>query len=117
MPSIQNWGVGINAAVPQERPVPANVFHVPGIAFHNQDFFLVRGCFGKNLAKGIADEGMSPELESTLRSAFEANAIHRRDEYTVGDGMRTLDGSPGIELGHAEFLLLRGMPANRRGIK
>ena len=52
-----------------------------------------------------------------IRRAFEAHAIHRGDENAVGDGVGALDGAPGIELRRAEFRLLRGMPADGRGIE
>src|ERR1019366_2247564 len=116
-PSLQDGRIGINAAVAEERPVPANLLDAAGIAFHNQDFFLVRGRFGEHLSKRIANEGMAPEFEAALGSAFESDAIHGRNEHAVGNGMGTLDGAPRVELRGAEFLLLGWMPANRGRIK
>ena len=48
---------------------------------------------------------------------FIAHAIHRGDVNAVGDGVRALDGAPGVELRRAVLLLFAGMPADRRGIE
>src|SRR5580700_1400128 len=117
VPSLEDWGVGIDAAIAQKRPVAACFFDARGIAFDDEDFFLVGGTFGEDAAKWIGNEGMPPEFEAAFGSALEPDAIHSRDEHAVGDGVRALNRAPGVELRRAEFLFLRRMPANRRGIK
>src|SRR3954469_22086200 len=55
--------VSVDAAVAQEGPVAANVFHLLGVDFADQDLlFVVRG-FGKHHAEGIAEERTAPELK------------------------------------------------------
>ena len=88
-----------------------------GIAFDDQNFFLVGGAFGEDSAKRIGDEGMSPEFEAAFGRALEADAIHGRDKNAVGDGVGALNRAPGVELRRAEFLLFGRMPADRRGIE
>ena len=48
---------------------------------------------------------------------LQADAVDTRDIDAVGDGMRTLDGLPGVVLGLAELGLLCGMPADSGGIE
>ena len=78
----------------------------PGSHSHNQDFFFVGGCFGENFPERVADKGMTPEFQAVLRSALEADAIHCRHRNTVGNGMGTLHGAPGVQLRRAELLLV-----------
>ncbi len=52
-----------------------------------------------------------------MSPCFETDAVHHCDIHSVGDGVRALDGSPGIVLGYAEFCLFSRMPADRRGIE
>src|SRR5258708_16667202 len=46
-----------------------------------------------------------------------AYAVDHTDKDAVGDGVRALDGPPGVMLGCAELGLLIRMPADGRGIK
>src|SRR6202007_3409349 len=73
--------------------------------------------FGRHAAKRIENKQMSPEFETALMRALEADAIHGRHEDSVGDGVRALNRAPGVELCRAEFLLFGRMPSDRRGIK
>src|SRR6202012_2640853 len=50
-------------------------------------------------------------------SVLVTDAVHRGDVYAVGDGVRALDGLARLILCFAEWLLLRWMPTNRRGIE
>src|SRR5208337_5638534 len=50
-------------------------------------------------------------------AGLEAHPIHHADIDSIGNGVRPLDGAPGVVLRRAEFRLLRWMPADRRGIK
>ena len=72
--------------------------------------------------KGSAQERAAPELDAALRaiaamSPFVAHAVDRGDVDAVGDGVRALNGSPGVVLRRAEFRLLRRMPADGRGVE
>ncbi len=118
--AIQDGAVGIDAAIAKERPVAASVFALRGIAFDDEDFFLVVGSFSDDLAEGIGDEGAAPEFEARIavgRFAFEADTADDGDVHAVGDGMRALDSFPGVELCRAEFRFFVGMPADAGGIE
>src|SRR6266849_3459210 len=93
-PSLQNGGVGVNAAVAQEGPVAANILDAARVALDHKDFFLVGGGLGEHLPEWIGHEGMPPEFKTVLRSALESDAIDSGDKNPVGDGMRALDGAP-----------------------
>src|SRR5579862_5337965 len=114
VPSLQNRGVGIDAAVAEERPIAARFFDLRRVTFNDQDFFLLGGTFGEDTAKWIGDEGMSPEFQAAFGRALEADAIHGRDKHAVGDGVGALNRTPRVELRGAEFLLLGRMPADGR---
>src|ERR1700730_14995288 len=118
-PAIQDGAVGIDAAVAEERPVATSVFGLRGVALDDEDFFLVVGSFGGDLAERIGDEGVAPEFEAGVAIggfAFEADAVHNGDVDSVGDGVRPLDGSPGVELRGAKFRFLVRMPAYAGGL-
>jgi hypothetical protein len=87
VPSIQNGRVGIDAAIPQERPISAYFLDAFKIAFDHQNFFLIGGGFRENLAERIANKRMSPEFESAFGRTFKADTIHSGDKNPVGDGM------------------------------
>ncbi len=98
--------IGVDAAVAEEGPVAARFFALRGVALDNENFFFVVGGFGEDAAEGIGDERISPEFETGVaffRFAFVADAIDDRDVNAVGDGVRALDGAPGVELRGAEF--------------
>ncbi len=116
--TLQDGRVGVDAAVPQERPVAAESSSIrDGSHSTIRISSLSRGGFREHLAKWITDERVAPEFETALRRAFVAHSIHRSDEHSVGDRVGALNGAPRIELRYAEFPLLGGMPANRRGIE
>src|ERR1700726_1734888 len=60
---------------------------------------------------------MPPEFQAAFGSALKPHAIHRCNKNAICNRMRTLNSPPGVELRGAELLLLRWMPANRRGIE
>jgi len=91
-----------------------------GVAFDNENLFLVVRSLGNDQAKGIGNEGISPEVQTgvaILRLAFEAHAIHDGGVNAVGDGVTALNGFPGVELRGAELRSFMRMPANTGGIK
>src|SRR6267154_1830605 len=119
-PAIEDWLIGVDAAVTEKRPVAASFFALGGIAFDDQDFFLVVGGFGDDLAKRIGNKRISPEFQSGvafLRFAFVSNAIDYRGIDAVGDGVAALNGFPGVKLRGAELRFLVRMPGNAGGIE
>src|SRR5713226_5083057 len=119
-PAVQYGWIGVDAAVAQKRPVAASFFALCGVAFNHQNFFLIVGCLGNNLAEGVSDKGISPEFQSRVslfRLAFESYAIHHGSVHTVGNGMSALNRFPGVELCGAELRLLVRVPADAGGIE
>src|SRR5215470_5061067 len=93
-PAVEDGLVGVDAAVAEERPVTAGVFALGGIAFDDEDLFLVAGGFGNQLAERVRDKGVAPEFEAgvaVLGLAFKANAVDDGSVNAVGDGMRALN--------------------------
>ena len=114
-PAIREWAVGVDAAIAQERPVAANVFTFCGVALDDQNFFLIVGGFGDELAERISHERIPPKFQAGVtlgRVAFVAHAIYDRDVNTISNGVGALDGAPGVELGCAELGFFFRMPAN-----
>src|SRR5579862_4643673 len=119
-PTVQDGLVRINPAVAQERPVAASLFAASRVTFDHQNFFLLAASLGKNLPERIGNKRVSPKFQTRIARggiAFVAHAIHYRDERSVGDRVRTLDGFPRVELRGPEFLFFPGVPANAGGIK
>ena len=73
-------------------------------------------------AEGVGEERRAPELDA-VRACTAAlrplvpDAVHRGDEETVRDRVRTLDRAPGVELLGAVLLPLVRVPADCRGIE
>src|SRR4029077_12590106 len=81
-------------------------------------------CLGDNSAKRIAEERAAPEFQSSAGSGvapdvtgFKSHTVDDGDVDAIGDGVGTLNGSPGIMLSCPELGLFRGMPSNGGGIK
>ena len=51
---VRDLGVAVDAAVPQKRPVAADVFKGVEVDFAQQDFFLIMRSFGDDPAERIA---------------------------------------------------------------
>jgi len=109
--------ISIDAAVAEEGPVAANFFHLPGIAFDDQDLFPIMRCFGENAAEWVTDKRGAPEFETPIGGSFEADTIDGCDVNSIGNGVGALDGFPGVVLGSAELGFLRGMPADGGGVE
>src|SRR5256712_791988 len=116
-PAVQDGLIGIDAPVAQERPIAPCVLDAVRVAFDNENLLFVGRSLRRDLPKRIGNERISPELDAALGRAFIADAIHRRDVYAVGDGVRALDGAPGVELRRAKLLLFPRMPADSRRIE
>src|ERR1039458_4746666 len=128
LPSIQepagNRRISVDSPVAQKRPVAADVFESFQIHVAYKDFFPVVRGFSDDAAKGIAEERRAPEFESLAGSGLatdvpglEADSIHHRNINSIRDGVRALNGTPGVVLHHAKLSFLRGMPTDRRRIK
>src|SRR5256885_4594031 len=63
-PAIQDWTVGVDAAVAEKGPVAPRVFAFCGVAFDDEDFFFVIRRFGGDLSEGIGDKRISPEFKT-----------------------------------------------------
>src|SRR5208283_2112045 len=94
------------------------------VDFAQQNLFLVGRSFGKHAAEGVAEERSSPEFEAFAGggiaadvAGLKANAIHDSDIDAVRNGVRPLNGAPGIMLRFAKLSLLGGMPSDGGGIK
>jgi len=112
--------IGVDAAVAQKWPVTAGFFALGGVALDDQNFLFIVGGFGEDAAEGIGDEGVSPELETGVAFfwfTLVADAIDYGHVNAVGDGVRALDGAPGVELGGAELGFFERMPADACGIE
>ena len=110
---MDDWLVGVDAAVAEKWPVAAGIFEQAQIDFGDQDLFLVVGGFGDDAAEGVGDERSAPELQSRAVDAIAADvamlfadAIDGADIDSVGDGVGALDGLPGLILRGAELFLL-----------
>ena len=110
--------IGVDAAVAKERPVLAGDFGEFGVDFSHEDGFRIVGGFGENATERVGDEGASPELEAgclvgLVEDAVDADgpllmadAVDGSDVNTVGDGVGTLHGAPGVVLGGSVFFFL-----------
>ena len=119
-PAVGDGLVGVDAAIAEEGPIAAGLFRLRGIAFDDQNFFLIVGSFFQDAAERIGNERVAPEFEAGIaffRFAFEADAVHNCNINAVGDGVRALNGAPGIKLRGAKFGFFARMPADAGGIE
>src|SRR5262249_31822637 len=116
-PSIEDWSVGVNAAVAQEGPVLGGFFGTPPGAIDDGRFFFFAGGFWRNLPGGNGVKGRSPEFDSGIGRAFVTDAIHCGNVDPVRDRVGTLNRLPGIELRSAILRFFTWMPADCGWIK
>src|SRR5215471_6353980 len=119
-----NGSVAVDAAVAEERPIAADIFHCLHIDLANQDLLAVVRGLRDHASEGVGEEGASPKFQAsalcavaTNVSVLEADPVHYANVDAIGYGMCALDGSPRIMLSDAEFGLLRGMPSDGGRIK
>ena len=143
--SASHPGIGVDSAVAKKGPVLAGDLDVAEVEVGDEDLLAIVRGLGDDPAERVGDEGSAPELEAgigtdgkvsgladnfvggwrdTVDFAVEediaelaADAIDGADEDSVGDGVRALDGLPGVVLAIAEFGLFCGMPTDGGGIK
>ncbi len=82
------------------------------------------GGFGEDTAERIAKKRTTPEFEAGSWgcvaadvASFMSHSIDHRYVYTVGDGMGTLNGAPGVVLDGTDLGFFRRMPADCGGIE
>src|SRR6266404_7791478 len=110
--------ISIDATIAEKRPVSAMPIDRVPIDIGHHDFFAIDRPFGDDHTIWTADETLPPKFDPVAaRRFFVANAIRRGNITTISDGMATLDRFPRRMLRRAEFLLLRWMPADSRGIE
>src|SRR5690606_18773798 len=110
--AVGEVAVGVDAAIAEEGPPAAGLLADLGGDFGNQDFFLIAAGLGDDAAERIGHEGMAPEFKAAFFGPLMTNAVDGADEDAVGDGVGTLHGLPGADLGLAEFGLFTGVPAD-----
>jgi hypothetical protein len=66
--ALGDGGVGVDAAVAEERPVAADIFEGLQVDVADQNFFAVVRGFDEDSAEGIAEEGCAPKFESVAGS-------------------------------------------------
>ena len=65
------------------------------IDFVHEDLLFFDAGLGDDLAAGVGDEALAPELDSVAAyRRFETDAIRHRDIAAVRNGMCALDGFP-----------------------
>src|SRR6185312_12817588 len=76
--ALQQVGVGVDAAVTQERPDPAHVLAAAQVDFREQQFAGIGTRPGQEFALGSGDEAGTPELDTRGRVGgigFEAGTV------------------------------------------
>lgn len=112
-PAFGDVGVGIDAAVAEERPDAAEIFDLLEVDVVEEDFLVFDGGLGDDFAVGIREKTLSPKFGAVVRTC----AVDGADEAAVGDGVAALDGFPGAVLGGAEFGFFLGEPADGGGVE
>src|SRR5215472_13382465 len=119
-PSLRQSTKRVNPAVPEKRPIPSLLLALRGMAFHDQDFFLIARRLRQNLACGVRYKRISPKLDARIalfRLAFISNAIHHGHVASIRDRVRPLNSDPGIKLRVSIAGLFMRMPPDACGIK
>jgi hypothetical protein len=121
---MSDAGIAVNATVAQKRPVAPDIFQMFQIALADEDFFFIVRGFHDDPSQWIAKKRSAPEFQALALSAVAIDiaelmpySIDHGYKNPVGDGVRSLDGAPGIVLDGAKLGLFVGMPADRGGIE
>src|SRR5229473_1335949 len=94
-PAVEDGLIGVDAAVAEEGPITAGFFAFGGVAFDDENFFLIVQSFSNDLPEGVGDERVAPEFQAgvaILGFAFEADAIDDRGVNAIGNGVAALNG-------------------------
>ena len=97
---LRDGRVGVDAAVAQERPVAADLFHAPSDRPRRSESLPDRASLRQHAAERISQKNEPPQnsrpgpgADCLARRRSRAHAIHRRDINAVGDRVRALDRS------------------------
>src|SRR5690348_15215529 len=122
--AMRDGTVAVDAAVAQERPVATNVLELPQVHFTDQNVFVVVWRLRQHLAEGVAEKRTAPEFQASTGRTLAANVagfvthtVDYSDVNTISNGMRALDGAPGIVLCVPVLRLFRRVPADRSRIE
>lgn len=117
-PAFENGLVGVNAPIPQERPMGAGDIDLVQIHAGQENFLAIRGGFGEEFAGRSGDEAAAPEFESVApHRFFMSNAVGGGHEAAIGNRVGALNSFPGGLLGSAVMLFFGRMPADGGGVE
>src|SRR5438445_10980173 len=101
--SLGDAAVAVNPPVAKKRPVAPHFLQLAQIHFADKNFFFIVRTLEDDPSKRVAKKRPAPELQTLTRghvaadiAVFVSDAIHDCDINSVGNGVRPLDGSPGV---------------------
>src|SRR5215204_5015823 len=112
-----DFAVGVDAAVPQKRPMRAGLIYFSQVERDHQRFLFADAGFGENLTGSSSDETLSPKLDSIASQNFGSDAIRHSHITAIGDGVSPLNGFPGRVLTLAMLGFFPRVPSNGGWIK
>ena len=113
--ALVDAAVGVDAPVAQERPVAAHLLDARAGSTSPIEDLLAVGRAPRRARRRTDRRGTSVPQNSRPGLALaraRAHAVDRGDVDAVGDGVRALDGLPGVALGGAVLCLLGRVPAD-----
>src|SRR5581483_586396 len=116
-PARSKRAVGVDAAIPQKRPVAAYFFQAGEVALRVKNLLPVMRGLGQHHTERVANKRTAEKLQAASSRPLMPDPVDCGDIKTVCDRVRALDGLPGVMLGLAVLPFLRRMPADSRGIK
>src|SRR5687767_5389158 len=115
--AVKDRGIRVDAAVAEEGPVAAGALDQLRVTLRNEYLRLGAG-FGDDAPERITHEGVAEELDAVGSGLIlVADTIGRGDVDAVRDRVRSLRGSPRLDLRGPPLGLLGRMPADRRRIE
>src|SRR5690606_30996147 len=113
--ALGELGVGIDAAVPKERPADPKRLHVVQIDLRDEDRLGIGRRADNDSAVRRGEKALPPELDAAaaVRRRLEADAIDGEHEAAVRDRVAPLYRLPRRVLPLAVLGLLLGMPTDR----
>ena len=110
--------VRLNPPVAQEGPVRPLGIDFFKIDLDHQNLLFVHGRAGNDFSGRIRNEALTPKFQArpAIRCLM-ADSVRRSDIATIRNRMSTLNGFPRGVLAFAIFLLLGGMPTDRRRVE
>src|SRR5271167_4685799 len=108
-PTLGNRSICVNPSIAEERPILADFVYQFGIALRHQHFFFIGRGLAYYPAKRIGDKRRAPEFKASVSRPLKPRPVDRRNVNSVCDGVRALNGSPGVQLSCAPLRLLGWM--------